>query len=92
MTSKVLADILTRHGKCERDGNLYCIPAKTDATVYASFGSDVLIIERVSTVDLDAEVCSVTTTRNDHFVLVYEDVRALRFADAKGNVAGLKKP
>lgn len=89
MTSKVLADILDRHGKCDRDGNLFSIPAKTNATIYASFGGDPLIIERVSTIDLDAEVCAVTTSRNDRYILVYEDVRALRFAVVKDSkIAG----
>jgi hypothetical protein len=87
MTSKVIADILTRHGRCAKDGDRYPIPSGAEATVFAAIGPGGLIIEKVTSVALEHEVVVVATSRGETYCLAHEDVRALRITDRR-NAAG----
>ena len=79
MTSKVIAEILAKHGGFERDGDRLTATSDSLATLFAALGQESLIIDRVTTVDIDKDVL-VVSTRKERYVLACEDVRALRFS------------
>lgn len=85
MTSKVLSDVLTRHGKGAQEGQIVRLQQDTEVTVFASIGQECLAIERVAEFNLEHEVVVLTTRRSEHYVLAYEDVRSIRFASASGS-------
>lgn len=89
MTSKVLAEILTEHGGFGRDGDRFRAADGVDGTVFASLGHQSSIIERVSEVALHSDYLVITTRRNETFVILCEDVRALRFASRE---VGIRAP
>ena len=87
MTSKVLTEILTHHGKCKREGDRFLLPADVGASIYAAVGTEALTIDQVNEVALDPEVMVAVTTRGDRYVVAYEDVRAFRF-HGRGRTTG----
>jgi hypothetical protein len=82
MTSKVIAEILAKHGGFERDGERLTVGDEAETTLFASIGRESLIIDRVRHVDIDKDVL-VVATRKERYVLACEDVRALRFSSSR---------
>lgn len=85
MTSKVLSDVLTRHGKGVQEGQIVRLEHDAEVTVFATIGQETLAIERVAELNLEHEVVVVTTRRSEHYVLAYEDVRSIRFASSSSS-------
>jgi len=89
MTSKVLAEILTEHGSFERDGDRLTAPEDCSATMFVSLGQGSFVIERISEVDLGADVVISTTSKRERFAVAYEDVRVVRFGT---RATGIRSP
>jgi hypothetical protein len=89
MTSKVLAEILTEHGGFVRDGAKFQAPDRAEATIFASLGQQSSVVERIAELRLENDYLLVTTRRGETYVILYEDVRSLRFA---GREVGIRAP
>lgn len=88
MLSKVLAKILTDHGKCKQDSDRYLVPDETSLTLYASVGDETLTLGKLKEVVLDTDVV-IAISRDARTIVTYEDVRAVRFSGEKKRGAGL---
>jgi hypothetical protein len=78
MTTELLTDILAKHGGCAREGDAFAVPNAIHLTLFASFGNESLIVDRVSTITLDPKLVIVETSRSERYFFAYEDVRAVR--------------
>ena len=85
----MLAEILTEHGGFVRDGSQFQAPDRGDATIFASLGQQTSVIERIAAFRLESDYLMVTTRRGETYVILYEDVRSLRFA---GREVGIRAP
>lgn len=88
MTSKVLIDVLIHHAGGVREGDEVRLGRDSDITLFAAVGNDTLAVERVVSLDCRPEVLIAATHRQEHYVLAYEDIRAVRIA-AVGSRKGL---
>ena len=84
MTHKALEEILTKVGDARQTGARVEIPPALEATLFAAFANEGLVIARVRTVELGGEYAVVGTSRGERFVLLYEDIRAVRFGQGSG--------
>ena len=84
MTSQVLADILEKRVGCTPDGDRRVVPDDRETTVYVALGQETLILDKVVAFELATEVV-VISTRKDHYVLAYEDVRGVRYGRGKSS-------
>jgi hypothetical protein len=91
MTHKALAEILTKYGDGRQSGSRVEIPPATEATLFVTFAQEGLVIDRVRSVELGSEFAVASTTRGDRYVLLYEDVRAVRFGTGAGGSAGYER-
>lgn len=64
------------------------IPPRLEATFYTALGEESLVIDKIRSVELEQEFLVATTTRNERFVVLYEDVRAVRFGNGGTAAAG----
>jgi hypothetical protein len=83
MTQKALTDILAKQGGATTRGNRVEIPAAAELTIFAAFADEALVLERVRTVELEGEYVVAHTAKSERFIVLYEDVRAIRFASAQ---------
>ncbi len=84
MTSQVLAEILEKRVECTADGAYWRVPDHRETTVYVALGNETMILDRVVTFELSTDVVMIST-RKDHYVVAYEDVRAIRFGRGRAN-------
>lgn len=56
----------------------YVAPAHLSATAYLSCGDEMLIVDRVTQLDIDHEIVIVSTHRKERFGVELEQVRAIR--------------
>ena len=84
MTHKALAEILTKYGDSRQVGSRVDVPPSLDLTLFAALGEEGLVIDRVRAVDLEAEYAVASTARGERYVILYEDLRAVRFGGAAG--------
>jgi hypothetical protein len=89
MTSKVLTEIMTSQGGCQRDGARLIVPADVEATVYVTIvtGAEALVLDRVIWMEVGAEMAVIGTSRKERYVLPVEQIAAVRFS-ARGGGAG----
>ncbi|ACY16179.1 hypothetical protein [Haliangium ochraceum] len=84
MMPNVLFDILTRHSAGTRDGdNTLRVDENMELTVFASFGSETLSIQRVVEVVAEKDTMVLATKRDERFILLHDDVRGVRVAPIK---------
>jgi hypothetical protein len=88
MTHKALSEILTKYGDARQTGARVELPPSLEVTFYAALGEEGLIIDRVRSVDLEAEYLVATTSRTERFIVLYEDVRAVRIGNGSAGHAG----
>ena len=88
MTHKALSEILSKYGDARQTGARMEIPPRVEATFYAALGDEGLVIDKVRSVELETEFLVATTSRNEQFVVLYEDVRAVRFGNSSAGAAG----
>ena len=67
------------------------IPPRLEITFYAALGEESLVIDRIRTVELEAEYLVATTSRTERFVVLYEDVRAVRIGASNAGAAGYER-
>lgn len=79
MTHKALAEILTKYGDSRQVGTRVEVPPSLELTLFAALGEESLVIDRVRSVDLEAEYAVASTARGERYVVLYEDLRAVRF-------------
>lgn len=79
MTHKALAEILTKYGDSRQTGTRVDVPPSLELTLFAALGEESLVIDRVRSVDLEGEYAVVATARGERYVVLYEDLRAVRF-------------
>lgn len=91
MTHKALSEILTKYGDARQTGARVELPPRLEVTFYAALGEESLVIDRVRAVELESEFVVVTTARTERFVVLYEDVRAVRFGATGGGAAGYER-
>ena len=91
MTHKALSEILTKYGDARQTGARVEIPPRLEITFYAALGEESLVIDRIRTVDLEAEYLVATTSRTERFVVLYEDVRAVRIGASNAGAAGYER-
>ena len=91
MTHKALSEILTKYGDARQSGARVEIPPRLEVTLYAALGEESLVIDKVRTVDLEAEYLVATNSRTERFVVLYEDVRALRIGAGSAGAAGYER-
>jgi hypothetical protein len=82
MQHKNLLDVFTRQA-LTRDGDTWNVPAGVSATVYLSFDEESLIIDRVTKLEVTAELGYVVTARKERYAFELETLRALRFVSEK---------
>jgi hypothetical protein len=87
MTPRALADILHSQGGASTGARAE-LPAGAELTLFAALADEPLVLERVKLVELEAEYLVAHTAKQERFVLLYEDVRALRFAPRSAAGAG----
>ena len=88
MTHKVLEEILTKVGDARQTGSRVEIPPSLETTLFAAFADEGLVIDRVRTVEMGGDYAVVGTSRGERYVLLYEDIRAVRFGQGTGSGAG----
>jgi hypothetical protein len=91
MTHKALAEILTKVGDGRQTGARVEIPPALETTLFVAFADEGLVIDRVRTVELSTEFAIASTARGDRFVLLYEDVRAVRFGHGAATGPGYER-
>jgi hypothetical protein len=79
MNTKALAQVLNTQGKATEKDGVIEIGAETGLTVYACLGSETLVISNVQSVKLLDEMVLATTSKGEGYVIVAQDIRALRF-------------
>lgn len=85
MLPKVLHEILERHLECTREGEAtFEIPEGANVTVFASAGQEALVIDRVRQILLADQVVMVSTSRDERYLLPYEELRAVRMTGGAG--------
>jgi len=80
---------MTDEGGCTRDNDKLLVPKDTASTLYATIGTESLIVDRVVSIKLLTDVAVVATSRGERYGLAFEDIRAVRFA-GNGNNAGYR--
>jgi len=91
MTHKALAEILTKYGDGRQTGARIDVPPALEATLFVAFADEGLVIDRVRAVELGTEYAVASTSRGDRYVLLYEDVRAVRFGHGSSAGAGYER-
>jgi len=84
MTGKAVAKFLIEHGKCTDSGGVLALPGDTRATLFVSMGAEPLVVEGLASVAVSDDAVVARTVRGDTFVVLAQDVRALRFEGQKG--------
>lgn len=77
MTTSALERLLLKHGG-RKDGTRFVLENAT-ATVFVRIGQQFMTIERVKSVEVDDEMCSVVTARGETYCVATDDVRGIRF-------------
>jgi hypothetical protein len=80
MKSKILAEILSKHGQGTKEDNKIVIPEEQSITLYVSLGGEALMVADVSSVEISDETVLAMTGKGDLFAIATEDIRALRVA------------
>jgi len=78
MQHKNLIDILGRQSAV-RDGDAWVVPAGVQVTVYLSLDEESLIIDKVTRLELTADLAMISTQRRERYAVELEGIRALRF-------------
>ena len=91
MTHKALSEILTKYGDARQTGARVEVPPRLEVTFYAALGEESLVIDRIRSIELEAEYLVATTARTERFVVLYEDVRAVRFGAGTAGAAGYER-
>tara|TARA_R110002096_G_scaffold44526_6_gene120152 strand:- start:52878 stop:53156 length:279 start_codon:yes stop_codon:yes gene_type:complete len=78
MKSKILAEILSKHGQGTQEDKKIVIPEDQSITLYASLGGEALMVADVRTIELADETVLAFTGKGDLFAIATEDIRALR--------------
>jgi hypothetical protein len=86
MTSKVLTEVMTSQGGCQRDGSRLLVPADSECTVYVQIitGAEALVLDRVAWMEVGAEMAVIGTSRKEKYVVACEQVAAVRFMPRSG--------
>ena len=89
MTSKVLTEVMTSQGGCQRDGSRLLVPGDVETTAYVSIvaGAEALVLDRGVWMEIGAEMVVMATSRKERYVVACEQVAAVRFSP-KGGGAG----
>jgi hypothetical protein len=85
MTHKALSEILARQAGGTSKGNRLELPTAAELTLFAAFADEGLQVERVRAVELENEYVVVHTAKQERFVLLYEDIRAVRVASGQAS-------
>lgn len=88
MTHKALTEILSKYGDGRQSGSRVELPPSVETTLYVALGEEGMVIDRVRSVVLEAEFAVATTARGERYVVLYEDLRAVRFGGGAGVGAG----
>lgn len=91
MTHKALSEILTKYGDARQSGVRIEVPPRLEVTFYAALGEESLVIDRIRVVELETEYVVATTARSERFIVLYEDVRAVRFGAGAAGAAGYER-
>lgn len=67
------------------------VPPRLEVTFYAALGEESLVIDRIRVVELETEYVVATTARSERFIVLYEDVRAVRFGAGAAGAAGYER-
>lgn len=86
MTQSALEKLLTTHDG-RRDGDRVIL--ESTATFLVRIGSQCMTIERVKSVELGEELCSLATGRGEVYAVHIEDVRGVRF-EAPRSTTGIR--
>ena len=90
MKRQVLEDLLTRHADVKVDGDSLTVADETELSAFVAMGIEPLVIDRISSLTLEADAIVATTRRNERYLIAYEDLRAIRVHDG-GSRAGYRK-
>jgi hypothetical protein len=83
MQAALLTELLSRLG-LPRDGDSFSCPPGHLLTVYLGAGTEPLIIDKVTRVDVTGEFTLITSARRERFATLAAQVLAVRLAaDAK---------
>ena len=85
MTHQALAKIVARHGAATQTENRLELPATAELTLFVALADEALLVERVRTMELEDEYVVAHTSRGERFVVLYGDVRAVRFASSQAS-------
>ncbi len=77
MIHKNLLDILVRQS-FTRQGDAFSVGPGHSCSVYLSYGDESLILDRVVTVEVAAEVAVLTTARRERFAVELGEIRCVR--------------
>jgi hypothetical protein len=92
MTHKALTEILTKYADVRQEGTRAEVPAGVELTLFVAFGDEGLVIDRIRAIELEGQYAVASTSRNDRYVFLYEDIRAVRFGGMNaGNPAGYER-
>jgi hypothetical protein len=86
MQHKNLLEVLA-HGGLTRDGDVFNVPHGLSVTVYLDLADQTLCVDRVSKVEVNAELATITTARKERYAVELDQVTAVRF-QPEGNAAG----
>lgn len=89
MKSKALGDILTKHGQCTLNGDKIDVPEAASVTLFASIGSESLVVAQVLSIQLLDDLVYATTQKGESYAVLAEDVRAVRFGKIQKKRTGL---
>ncbi len=66
-----------------KDGAAYLVPGEADASIFVALEGETLTVARVSRVEVDGTLLTIDTSKGERFVVVAEDVRALKIDRAE---------
>ena len=87
MTSSALEKLLSVHAAAKRDGTRLLLELGK-ATFFVRIGSQSMPIDRVVSVELEGDLCTLGCARGEVYAVATADVAAVRFEPIKPN-AGL---
>lgn len=84
MKTKALVEVLSSHGNCTHKDGTIEIAEETEVSLYASLGSETLVMGGLSTIKIMEEMVLANTRKGETYAIVAEDIRAVRVGQNNG--------
>ena len=85
MKTKALIEVLSSHEHCTQNDDTVEIAAEVEVSLYASLGSETLMIAGLSAIKISEELLIASTRKGEIYAILPDDLRAVRMGKSNGN-------